>query len=86
MAEIVYSLCTLTSLLCAWLLFRGYRSNRTRMLFWSSLCFLGFALNNALLLIDVTVVPMIDLSVWRIVPALLGLCALIYGLILESLP
>ena len=52
MAEFVYTLCAATSILCAWLLFRGYRRHRTRLLFWSALCFSGLALNNALLLFD----------------------------------
>lgn len=39
MAEIVYALRALTSVLCAILLLRGYRISETRLLFWASLCF-----------------------------------------------
>ena len=52
MAELVYGLCALTSAGCAALLFQGYRRSGTRLLFWSSLCFAGLALNNALLFVD----------------------------------
>jgi hypothetical protein len=33
MAELVYALCAATSILCALLLFRGYRASRTKLLF-----------------------------------------------------
>ncbi len=37
----VYVLCFLTSAACAWLLGRSYSANRTRLLLWSSICFLN---------------------------------------------
>lgn len=83
-ANIVYILCAATSTLCAVLLFRGYRRSGVRLLFWSALCFVGFALNNVLLIVDVRVLPDIDLSTWRIVPALTGAALLLYGLIWET--
>jgi hypothetical protein len=83
-AESVYALCALTSILCAALLFRGYRANRTRLLFWSSLCFAGLALNNVLLFADLVLLPNIDLFFWRSAAALLGMSILLYGLIWES--
>lgn len=84
MAELVYLLCAGTSLMCAFLLFRGYQRTRAAMLIWSSHCFLGFAVNNLLLLVDLSLFPDVDLLVARVVPAQLGLCALIYGLVKES--
>ena len=84
MATFVYALCALTSLLCALLLARGYRATRARLLLWSSLCFAGLALNNVLLFIDMRVVPSMDLSAWRSLPALAGLVILIYGLIWDA--
>ena len=85
MAEWVYVLCAVTSVACAVLLLRGYHRSRTRMLFWAGLCFVGFALNNILLFIDVIVFPTeIDLSVWRTVPAVIGVLLLLYGLIWEA--
>lgn len=81
MAESVYFLSALTSLACALMLFRGYLRNRTALLLWSSLCFVGLTLNNFLLYIDLVIVPDFDLSLWRSVFALSGLMLLIYGLI-----
>ncbi len=83
-ANIVYVLCAATSTLCAVLLYRGYRSSGARLLFWSALCFLGFALNNILLIADVRFIPDVDLSTWRMVPALAGVAVLLYGLIWET--
>ena len=84
MAEAVYVLCALTSLACAVLLLKGYWETRTRLLFWSSLCFVGLTLNNALLLIDLIVVPDVDLSVVRGALALASMMLLLFGLIWES--
>jgi hypothetical protein len=84
MAELVYALCAATSLLCALLLFRGYRASRSRLLFWASLCFAGLALNNILLFVDLILLPQVDLFVWRSIAALAGMSVLLYGLIWES--
>ncbi|HEY1976941.1 MAG TPA: DUF5985 family protein [Candidatus Baltobacteraceae bacterium] len=83
-ASIVYILCMLTSAACAVLLARAYVRSRERLLFWSSLCFAGLCANNAMLFIDVVLLPQVDLSIWRLVPALLGIAALCYGLIMEA--
>ena len=84
MATVVYALCALTSLTCAVLLLRGYLSTRARLLLWSGLCFAGLAANNVLLLIDKRVVPAMDLSLWRSLPALAGVAVLLYGLVWET--
>jgi hypothetical protein len=84
MAEAVYLLCAITSFACAWLLLRSYRRSRTPLLLWSSLCFAGLALNNALLVVDRMIMPAVDLSVLRSVTALVALLLLLYGLIFES--
>lgn len=85
-AEIVYVLCTLTSLVCSWLLFRAYKRSGARLLMWSGLCFAGICLNNAILFIDNIVLYKLppDLSVARLLPALLGVALLCYGLIEEE--
>ena len=83
-ADVVYILCAATSSLCAGLLFRGYRRSGARLLFWSALCFVGMALNNVMLIVDVRLVPDIDLSTWRLVPAVAGAALLLYGLIWET--
>jgi hydrogenase/urease accessory protein HupE len=81
MSGVVHLLCALTSLACAVLLLRAYRQNQVRLLFWSGLCFVGLALNNALLFVDTKVVPDVDLFMIRSLPALVGILLLIYGLI-----
>lgn len=46
---------------------------------------MGFALSNAILVIDLVVLPdNIDLSIVRTVPALAGIMILVYGLVCES--
>ncbi|MBS0579655.1 MAG: hypothetical protein JSR36_10400 [Proteobacteria bacterium] len=84
MAEAVYALCAAMSVLCAWLLLRGYRTSRQRLLFWSGLSFVGLGLNSVLLFVDLIMVPQIDLFVWRTGAALLGMVVLLYGLISDS--
>lgn len=84
MAEAVYVLCTLTSLACAVLLYKAHRIARTRLLFWSALCFAGLTANNLLLLVDMLLVPDVDLSLWRSTVALAALLGLIYALVYES--
>lgn len=82
--NIVYLLCAATSTACALLLIRGYRQSRSRLLLWSAVCFVGLALNNLLLLVDLSVVPTVDLSLWRVVPAVIGAGALLYALVWEA--
>jgi hypothetical protein len=84
MADVAYILCALTSIGCATLLLRGYKQSGSRLLFWSGLCFVGLALNNVLLIIDIRVLPNVDLSNIRSLPALAGLLLMIFGLIWEK--
>jgi uncharacterized membrane protein YiaA len=81
MAILVYLLCALTSLGCAALLVRSHLRNRSRVLFWSALCFCGLFLNNALLFTDYVGVLDLDLARARTTVALLALLLLLYGLI-----
>jgi hypothetical protein len=83
MAEAVYILCALTSLLCAVMLLRGYRKTRARLLFWSCACFGCFALTNILLFIDLGIVEHLDLSALRNSITLVGVAMLLFGMIWE---
>lgn len=83
MPEFVYSLCLITSGLCAVLLLRAYRRNRTSLLMWSSLCFVGLAVNNILLLVDLVMVPSIDLQLVRTGSGVAALTLLAFGLVWE---
>ena len=77
----VYLLCFLTSVICAWLLLRSYVAVRSRMLLWSACCFVLLALNNLIVVVDLLVVPGMDLRTYRLVAALLGVSVLLYGFI-----
>ncbi|MEH6437662.1 DUF5985 family protein [Massilia sp. DD77] len=84
MGEIIYTLCILTSLACAWLLFSSYRRTRYRLLFWSGSCFAVMTVNNLFLLLDKVVFPNVDFMPLRLISALLACLLLLYGLIYEN--
>jgi hypothetical protein len=84
MAVVIYSLCAGTALLCTLLLMRGYGQTRTRLLLWSAVCFAGLTLNNVLVVVDLVILPDVDLFLWRNVTALIGVTALLVGLIWEG--
>ncbi|WP_341913451.1 DUF5985 family protein [Polaromonas sp. YR568] len=84
MAELIYSLCALTSVACAWLSWRGYQRSGHRLLFWSGLCFLGLSVNNVLLVLDKLVFTTTDLTLWRLVAALAAVVLMLFGLIWEE--
>jgi hypothetical protein len=84
MPELVYLLCAATSALCAGLLVRSYRRSRSRLLLWSCLCFVGLAINNVLLVVDLVVVPSVDLSYLRQGTALASMSLLVIGLVWEA--
>ena len=78
---IVYILCFLTSSACAWLLGRSYLRTRTRLLLWSSLCFVLLAGNNLILMLDVLVFPDINLRIGRLLLSLSAVLVLLFGFI-----
>ncbi len=84
MAQVIYSLCALTAFVVSGLLFRSYFKTHVRLLFWSGLCFAGMFVNNIVLVLDRVVLPWMDLTVWRLVTALVALLPLLYGLIWED--
>ena len=84
MAVTVYILSALISLACAVLLLRSYAQSRTGLLLWAAICFVGLTLNNAVLFVDKIVVTDVDLSLWRTIPALAGMLALVFGLLWEE--
>ena len=84
MAEAVYLLCALTSMFCAGLLWRSYRRQRTRLLMWSTACFVGLAINNILLFVDLVLVPDVDLALVRSGIALVAVALLVIGMTWED--
>jgi hypothetical protein len=83
-AEAIYLLCAATSLVASVLLMRRYLASRTPLLLWSFIAFIGLALNNILVFVDIVVVPAADLSVLRTFTGAAAMCILLYGLIWES--
>lgn len=84
MTRVIFFLCFATSALCAWLLLKGFKRTRFRLLFWSGLCFCCMAVNNLVLILDVHVFPTRDLLAWRLIPALVGVAVLLFGLVWET--
>jgi hypothetical protein len=74
----------LTSAFCAGMLLREYRRRHARLLLWSSLSFIAWAANNALVFTDLVVLPEIDLSIVRALVALAAVSLLLYGLIWDT--
>ena len=81
MAAVIYGLCTLTALLCAYLLLKAYHRGRYRLLLWSGLGFVGLTLNNLVLALDKLVFTQVDLTIWRTSIALLSIIVIMWGLI-----
>jgi hypothetical protein len=85
MLAIVNALGTLTVGLCAFLLLRGYARVGQRLLLWSGLCFVGLAISNAVLFLDLAIFPAdVSLYTWRLGIAAFSMLLLLYGLIFES--
>jgi hypothetical protein len=84
MQALVYILCLVTSGGCAVLLTRGYLRNRVRLLLWAAVCFVGLTVNNLLLVLDLLVLPTVDLTLWRLTSALVAVAVLLYGFIWET--
>ena len=81
---IVYALCTVTAAACAWLLLRAHGRGGARLLFWGGLCFAGLAVNNALVFVDLVLVPQVDLIAVRHAAALVAMAVLVYGLVWDA--
>jgi hypothetical protein len=63
------------------LLFRAFMRTRNTVLFWCALGFIGLALNNLLLIVDVVILPDVALRPYRNLPALLGMVLMLFGLV-----
>jgi hypothetical protein len=81
--SIIYLLCLVTSAICAALLVRSYARHKSPLLLWSAICFVFLALNNLIVVVDLVLLPEVDLSVARSATVLVGIFALIYGFIWE---
>jgi hypothetical protein len=83
-AEAIYLLCAATSLVAAALLLRYYLARRTPLLLWSCIGFLGLAVNNVMVYVDLVLVPSADLRLGRAVVGAVAMLAMVYGLIWKA--
>ena len=83
-ADGIYALCAVTSLSAAVLLLRHYSTRRTPLLLWSCISFFGLAVNNVLLLVDLAMLPDLDLALARTLVGASAMVTLVYGLIRET--
>ncbi len=83
-AALIYGLCALLCGWVAWLLWRHHGRTRSRVLFWSALCFSGLTLSNLLLIADKLLLPAMDLALLRRGMALAAILVLLYGLVYED--
>ena len=80
----VYMLCLITSIACAGLLLRAWRSNGTKLLLWTAISFVFLAFNNLVLVADKVLFPDTYLTPLRQLTAALALGVLLYGFIWEA--
>lgn len=81
---IVYLLCFATSSACAFLLLRSHRGGGGRLLLWSGLCFLFLAANNLLVILDLLLLPDLDMRIPRLLLALAAISILLFGFIWDA--
>jgi hypothetical protein len=81
---LVYTLCFATSTLCAYLLGRSFSRTRSRLLFWSALCFVLLAVVNFVVVLDMLVYPDVDLRPIRLWLSLAAVSVLLFGFIWDE--
>lgn len=83
--SLVYLLCAVMSVLCASALLYNYYKRKVSLLFWSGICFVGFAVGNIMLFVDLVLLPTdINLMVLRTLPTVIGISCLLWGLVRED--
>jgi hypothetical protein len=82
---LVYLLCFITSGACAALLARSFLKSRSRMLFWSALCFALLALVHLIVIFDLVIYPdSVDLRPYRLWLTLVAVAVLLFGFIWDE--
>lgn len=84
MPGLVYILCAITSFASAVLLWRAARGSASRLLMWSSLCFVGMAINNVLLFVHVATPDDVRVFIPANIAALASALVLLIGLIWDA--
>ncbi len=82
--SLVYTLCLMTSAVCAFLLLNAWRQSRSRLLFWTALGFAFLAVNNLFLVADMVLLPTVDLWFCRQAASVAAVAVLLYGFIWEA--
>jgi hypothetical protein len=80
----VYLLCLATCIACTVLLIRSWLRSRTPLLMWMAISLVFLALNNLLVVIDLLLIPDVDLTMWRLLAALAAGVILIVGFVWET--
>ena len=83
MPQVVFVLCAVTSLACCVLLLRAHARAQTPLLFWSGVAFAGLTANNALVFVDLVVIPEVSLLALRTTTTLISLLVLIAALVFD---
>jgi hypothetical protein len=81
---IIYLLCLATSMICAYLLVRSYMNTRTKLLLYVASCFVLLAANNLLVVIDLVILPSVDLIPFRQLAAIAAVGVLLIGFVWET--
>jgi len=84
MESLVYVFATLVALLCGVLLLRASFRARKRLLLWSGLCFVGLAISNALVIVDLVILQTVDLYLYRLAIGAAAMLVLVFGLVWDS--
>lgn len=84
MALLIYVLCLVTALGCAGMLLNAWRRTRHPLLLWAGLCFVGLAVNDALVVVDLYVVPQTSLLIARRVVGLGAVGLILVGLVFHT--
>jgi len=82
-ATVVYCLCFATSAGCGELLVRSYFRTRATLLLWTAACFVLLAVNSFLVVVDLVLLPNVDLQILRLTTTLVAVAILIYGFVWE---
>jgi hypothetical protein len=83
-AEAIYLACGVTSLVVAAMLLRQFLRVRSRLLLWSVICFVGLAVNNVLVYVDLVMYTGVDLSLYRTVAGTIAVVIMVYALVWET--
>jgi len=77
----VFLLIFVTCVVCLALLVVAYRRTRTRLLLWSAICFVFLAINSALIVLDLLILPDMNLQLYRHLATLTAISVLLIGFI-----